>query len=55
LDDDVRVLNTPYHREFSGKDQFKVGVNLSGQCGGSGVCNWALTTKPYAIKQKEIK
>ncbi|KAF2787451.1 hypothetical protein K505DRAFT_421767 [Melanomma pulvis-pyrius CBS 109.77] len=55
LVDSVRVLNQQYTRTFKGKGQFKVGTNLSGQCGGSGVCNWGLTTTPYAIKQKEVK
>ncbi|KAF2200287.1 hypothetical protein GQ43DRAFT_350607, partial [Delitschia confertaspora ATCC 74209] len=42
LVDSVRVLNVPYTRVFTGGDQFKVGVNMQGQCGGSGTCNWAI-------------
>lgn len=36
---------------FVGGDHFEVGDNMSGQCGGSGVCNWSLDDTPYEVKQ----
>ncbi|KAF2463800.1 cell death in tomato 1 [Lindgomyces ingoldianus] len=53
LVDKVTVLNTVYTRIFTGSGTFKVGDNLSGQCGGSGQCNWALTETPYLMTQAE--
>ncbi|ORY02656.1 hypothetical protein BCR34DRAFT_617990 [Clohesyomyces aquaticus] len=53
LVDDVRVLNEQFTKTFTGSGTFKVGDNLSGQCGGSGVCNWGLTVKPYLVRQTE--
>ncbi|CAF9932897.1 MAG: hypothetical protein GOMPHAMPRED_006692 [Gomphillus americanus] len=40
-------------KKFTGGDHFEVGTNLSGECGGSGVCFWGLSTSPYAIHQAE--
>lgn len=53
LVDNVTVLNEVYTRTFTGEGHFKVGDNLSGTCGGSGVCNWGLNTKPFLITQTE--
>ncbi|KAF2193901.1 cell death in tomato 1 [Zopfia rhizophila CBS 207.26] len=47
----VNVLGNLHERTFEGEGKFKVGVNLSGQCGGSGVCNWGLTETPYLVQQ----
>ncbi|KAF2713504.1 hypothetical protein K504DRAFT_487897 [Pleomassaria siparia CBS 279.74] len=55
LVDKASISNKNYTRTFTGKGTFKVGTNLSGQCGGSGTCNWGLTTTPYEIKQSEIE
>lgn len=40
-------------KTFKGGDQFKVGTNLGGSCGGSGVCGWFLENPPYEIQQTE--
>ncbi|CAG8981878.1 hypothetical protein HYALB_00014009 [Hymenoscyphus albidus] len=53
LVDNVTVLGMVYTRTFTGEGKFKVGDNLSGNCGGSGVCNWGLTTRPYLMTQTE--
>ncbi|PSN75261.1 hypothetical protein BS50DRAFT_567961 [Corynespora cassiicola Philippines] len=53
LVDNVTVLNQAYTKVFSGGALFKVGDNLSGQCGGSGVCNWGLSKWPFLVQQTE--
>ncbi|KAF2439499.1 hypothetical protein P171DRAFT_436146 [Karstenula rhodostoma CBS 690.94] len=40
-------------KTFTGGDHFEANDNLSGQCGGSGVCNWNLAASPYDIQQTE--
>ncbi|KAK4246064.1 hypothetical protein C7999DRAFT_42456 [Corynascus novoguineensis] len=43
--------------KFEGEAAFKVGENMSGACGGSGVCNWGLKSenKPVEVKQKLVE
>ncbi|KAH7119652.1 hypothetical protein B0J11DRAFT_582166 [Dendryphion nanum] len=51
LKDELYLFGTTYTKIFKGTDLFKVGENLAGQCGGSGVCNWGLQNTPYNITQ----
>jgi hypothetical protein len=43
-------------RVFKAREHFGVGENMSGQCGGSGVCSWHLGegVAPYDVQQEEI-
>ncbi|KAF2641172.1 hypothetical protein P280DRAFT_517384 [Massarina eburnea CBS 473.64] len=50
---DATVSGESVVKVFTGGDHFEVGENMSGQCGGSGVCNWQLTNPPYDIEQTE--
>ncbi|KAJ4299094.1 hypothetical protein N0V90_004338 [Kalmusia sp. IMI 367209] len=53
LVDKVTVSGTTVVKKFAGGDDFEIGTNLSGQCGGSGVCNWSLSIVPYDIQQAQ--
>ncbi|KAF1966520.1 hypothetical protein BU23DRAFT_560101 [Bimuria novae-zelandiae CBS 107.79] len=52
LVDNVYEVAQNVTKTFVGGDHFEVGVNMGGQCGGSGVCNWHLNGTPYEIQQK---
>lgn len=39
---DVLYQGSKYTASFTAEGSFKVGDNLAGQCGGSGVCGWGL-------------
>lgn len=45
-----------YTGKYEAEGSFKVGDNLGGTCGGSGVCSWGLQEekKPFAIKAKKV-
>ena len=52
----ARKLRTPggnYSIEFEGTGQFRIGENMEGICGGSGVCSFSLKNeaKPFSINQ----
>jgi hypothetical protein len=53
---EVLYQGSAYKKVYEGSDHFEVGSNLSGVCGGSGVCSWGLKAElaPYKVKQKEI-
>lgn len=53
LVDHVRIPGNEVTKAFTGGDHFKVGDNMSGTCGGSGVCNWSVKTTPYDIDQTQ--
>jgi hypothetical protein len=57
---DVRFVHTDWidtkynlRQVFVGRASFEVGVNMRGQCGGSGVCSWGLKTEatPVLVNQ----
>ncbi|KAF2659459.1 hypothetical protein K491DRAFT_689322 [Lophiostoma macrostomum CBS 122681] len=57
----TRVADVIYHgsefkKTYTGSAHFEVGDNMSGTCGGSGVCSWGLKAElsPYAIQQTEV-
>ncbi|KAL2155721.1 hypothetical protein VTH82DRAFT_463 [Thermothelomyces myriococcoides] len=39
---------------FEGQAALRVGDNMAGACGGSGVCNWGLNNPPLIVKQKLV-
>lgn len=41
--------------KYVAEEKFAVGDNLSGVCGGSGVCNWGLKTAPFELVQEEVE
>jgi hypothetical protein len=45
-----------YTGKYEAQGSFKVGDNMRGVCGASGVCSWGLKdeNKPFAIKAKKI-
>lgn len=53
---DVLYLGSQYKKSYEGTATFKVGDNMSGSCGGSGVCGWGLKSElvPYSIQQHEL-
>ncbi|KAF9728773.1 hypothetical protein PMIN06_006152 [Paraphaeosphaeria minitans] len=53
LVDHVRLPGQEVTKTFAGGDHFGIGDNMSGQCGGSGVCNWSLDETPYEVQQVE--
>ncbi|KAK7183896.1 hypothetical protein PSPO01_09918 [Paraphaeosphaeria sporulosa] len=55
LVDYVHLPGQEVTKTFTGGDHFEVGDNMSGQCGGSGVCNWNLNDTPYDIQQTEAE
>lgn len=57
----TRVAEVIYHgaafkKTYAGSSHFKVGDNMGGACGGSGVCSWGLKSElsPYPIQQSEV-
>jgi hypothetical protein len=55
LVDYVHLVGYEVTKVYEGGDEFSVGSGLSGSCGGSGVCNWGLSSKPYAIQQTQTE
>ena len=53
---DVIYHGSEYKKSYEGSAHFKVGDNMGGACGGSGVCSWGLKAElsPYAIQQTEV-
>ncbi|KAF2740958.1 hypothetical protein EJ04DRAFT_111426 [Polyplosphaeria fusca] len=53
---EVLYQGSRYSKKFEGTAQLKVGDNMSGTCGGSGVCSWGLKaeSKPLLVEQKEV-
>ncbi|KAF2466020.1 uncharacterized protein BDR25DRAFT_306465 [Lindgomyces ingoldianus] len=49
-------LGSSFTKKYAGQANFKVGGNMRGSCGGSGVCSWGLKGEntPYPIQQTEI-
>ncbi|KAF2656368.1 hypothetical protein K491DRAFT_656687 [Lophiostoma macrostomum CBS 122681] len=55
LVDYVHLVGQEVTKVYEGEGEFAVGGALTGQCGGSGVCNWGLKSPPYAIVQYETE
>ena len=53
--DNVQIPGSDVTKVFEGSQAFAVGDNLGGECGGSGVCYWALTSAPVAVQQTETE
>jgi hypothetical protein len=53
---DVLYLGSQYTASYVAEGQFKVGDNLSGTCGGSGVCSWGLAVgkNPVLIAPSKV-
>jgi hypothetical protein len=53
---DVLYHGSEYKASFEAQGSFKVGDNLKGTCGGSGVCSWGLPAEksPFAIKPTKL-
>jgi hypothetical protein len=53
---DTLYLGSQYKKTYTGTAHFSLTDNLSGSCGGSGVCSWGLKSglSPYAIQQSEV-
>jgi hypothetical protein len=53
---EVAYLGSKYSKKYEGTAALKVGDNMSGTCGASGVCNWGLKdeSKPLLVQQKEV-
>jgi len=57
----TRVAEVAYHgmrfgKRFEAQARFEIGDNLTGSCGGSGVCSWGLKAelKPLSVPQHEV-
>ncbi|KAF2689363.1 hypothetical protein K458DRAFT_384014 [Lentithecium fluviatile CBS 122367] len=50
-------LGSSYKKVYEARTHFEVGVNLSGTCGGSGVCSWGLRSElvPLDMQQSEVE
>lgn len=53
LVDHVQIPGQNVTKIFTGGDHFEIGDNMSGQCGGSGVCNWNVKVTPYDVQQAQ--
>jgi hypothetical protein len=53
---DVLYQGSQYTATFEAEGHFAVGDNLSGSCGGSGVCSWGLKQEaaPFEITPKKL-
>jgi hypothetical protein len=53
---DVLYRGSQYTASFEAQGLFAIGDNLSGTCGGSGVCSWGLKDdkKPFPIKPSKV-
>jgi hypothetical protein len=53
---DVLYRGSQYTAKYEAEGHFAVGDNLSGSCGGSGVCSWGLKAgnTPFAIKPAKV-
>ena len=51
---DVKYRAQQFKASFEAEGHFVVGENLSGSCGGSGICNWGLKEKPFLIAATKI-
>lgn len=49
-------LGSRYRKAYEAQAHFEVGDNMSGSCGGSGVCSWGLKSEliPYPVQQHEV-
>lgn len=52
---DVLYQGSEYTASYQGTGSFKVGDNLAGVCGGSGVCSWGLVQGKAPVKIKVTK
>lgn len=53
---DVLYRGAQYTATFEAEGNFRVGTNMEGSCGGSGVCGWSLkaSSKPALLKAKKV-
>ncbi|KAF2116633.1 hypothetical protein BDV96DRAFT_491151 [Lophiotrema nucula] len=53
---DVLYQGSDYKKTYTATGTFRVGDNLSGTCGGSGVCNWGLKSEsiPVLVTPTEV-